>query len=212
MKLIDAIKIPGKGRFEIPDTIRDELPSFFKQLEFTTGAEIGVYQGQYTKKFLELGLTMYGVDPWEVYPDYSHKRGRNMDKQEKLYQETMQTIGHYPNFHLVRKKSMDALKDFKDKSLDFVYIDAHHGFKYVTEDIWEWTKKIKKGGIIAGHDYGVLRRKKSTYDMYNNHVKYVIDSYTQATLIPRWYVLGSRRPKPNEQWEPWRSWFWFIND
>ena len=26
-----------------------------------------------------------------------------------------------------------------------VHIDGNHGFKYVTEDIFEWSKKIKKG-------------------------------------------------------------------
>jgi glycosyltransferase involved in cell wall biosynthesis len=48
---------------------------------------------------------------------------------------------------------MQAVTDFADESLDFVYIDGNHQLKYVVEDIVEWTKKIKKGGIIAGHDY-----------------------------------------------------------
>ena len=48
---------------------------------------------------------------------------------------------------------MDAVKDFKDESLDFVYIDANHGYESTKEDIREWSKKVKKGGIVSGHDY-----------------------------------------------------------
>lgn len=46
---------------------------------------------------------------------------------------------------------MAAAPDFKPESLDFVYIDGDHKFKYVAEDISEWF--WKKGGMIAGHDY-----------------------------------------------------------
>ena len=48
---------------------------------------------------------------------------------------------------------MDAVKDFADKSLDFVFIDGHHGYDYIKEDIREWSKKVRKGGIVSGHDY-----------------------------------------------------------
>jgi predicted O-methyltransferase YrrM len=46
-----------------------------------------------------------------------------------------------------------AADDFLDNSLDFVYIDAGHRFDDVVQDIIKWTKKVRKGGIISGHDY-----------------------------------------------------------
>jgi predicted O-methyltransferase YrrM len=76
---------------------------------------------------------------------------------------------------------MDAVKDFADGSLDFVYIDGHHGFKYVAEDIWEWHKKVRKGGIVAGHDYFTLN--KDPRHPYCNHVKEVVDAYVLAFKI-----------------------------
>jgi predicted O-methyltransferase YrrM len=48
---------------------------------------------------------------------------------------------------------MDAISDFEDSSLDFVYIDANHTYEAATEDIREWSKKVRPGGIVAGHDY-----------------------------------------------------------
>lgn len=42
---------------------------------------------------------------------------------------------------------------YEDKSLDFVFIDGSHKYEDVVEDIKAWLPKIKKGGILAGHDY-----------------------------------------------------------
>ncbi len=42
---------------------------------------------------------------------------------------------------------------FDDETLDFVFIDASHVYDEVTRDISCWYPKVKKGGIIAGHDF-----------------------------------------------------------
>ena len=60
---------------------------------------------------------------------------------------------NYENIHKVKKSSVEASKDFKDGSLDLVYIDAAHDYESVKQDILTWLPKIKKGGFIAGHDY-----------------------------------------------------------
>ena len=39
------------------------------------------------------------------------------------------------------------------QSLDFVYIDARHDYDGCLEDIVAWYPKLKKGGLIAGHDF-----------------------------------------------------------
>ena len=48
---------------------------------------------------------------------------------------------------------MDAVVDVADESLDFVFIDADHKYVSVCEDIREWSKKVRIGGIVSGHDY-----------------------------------------------------------
>lgn len=37
--------------------------------------------------------------------------------------------------------------------LDLVFIDAAHGYIEVKQDIELWLPKLRKGGIICGHDY-----------------------------------------------------------
>jgi predicted O-methyltransferase YrrM len=51
---------------------------------------------------------------------------------------------------------------FKDESLDAVFIDADHSYEAVKMDIQNWMPKVRRGGILAGHDYnsawpGVIR-------------------------------------------------------
>ncbi len=54
---------------------------------------------------------------------------------------------------IIRKTSVQAAKQFKANSLDFVFIDGSHDTDSVCSDIDAWLPKVKAGGIIAGHDY-----------------------------------------------------------
>ena len=206
--LHEGIKMQGKPA-EIPDCSRDDLPHFFKELGFKVGAEIGVYKADFTSKFAEADLKMFGVDPWTAHEDYENDpvHAQFQDRQDFLFGHAKRRVAPYENVSLIRKTSMDAVKDFKNESLDFVYIDGHHGFKYATEDIWEWTKKVRKGGIISGHDYGT--NQKAPNDPYVLHVQYVVDAYTAALGIKNWYVLGRKEKVEGEKRDTWRSWMWF---
>jgi len=208
MKLKDALEQKGTP-YLIPDASRDDMPQFFVEMGYKEGVEIGVYKAEFTNQFCEAGLKMYGVDPWKAYEDYatSPKYNRFQDRQNFLYGHCQRVMEKHGDMcQLIRKTSMEAVGDFKDNSIDFVYIDGHHGFKYVAEDIWEWTKKVRPGGIISGHDYGDYLT--SYLDPYVIHVRYVIDAYAKALKIPNWYVIGTTEKVEGEKRDGWRSWFW----
>ena len=82
---------------------------------------------------------------------------------------------------------MAALDDFEDNSLDFVYIDANHFFGYVAMDLMQWSKKVRKGGIIAGHDYYSTEGVPIV-----RHVGSVVDAFVESYSIPNFWVLGSK--------------------
>lgn len=200
MKLIDAVKTKGSP-FEIPDVSRDDLPQFFVEMGYKVGAEIGVYKGEFSEKLCKIGLKLYSIDPWQIYKGFENPRGqKRLDFQ---YEHTKRVLASFPNSIIVRKTSMEAVTDFTDESLDFVYIDANHEFKYIAEDLYEWTKKVKKGGVVSGHDY--FYTKSSTHkDIW--HVAYVLNAYVEAYNIPYWYILGSKNPRAGEKRDKWRSW------
>ena len=40
-----------------------------------------------------------------------------------------------------------------DNYFDLVFVDASHAYSKAKEDIEHWLPKVKRGGILAGHDY-----------------------------------------------------------
>ena len=200
MKLTDAIKQTGRP-FEIPDCSRDDLPNFFLEMGYKTGAEIGVYKGEFSQKLAKTGLNFYAIDPWKIYKGFENPRGQT--RLDFQYEHTKRVLSPYPNTKIIRKSSMEAVEDFEDESLDFVYIDANHEFRYIAEDLYEWTKKVRKGGIVAGHDYYFVQSgtKKPVWDVAN-----VLKAYVDTFNIPNWFLLGSEKPLPGEKRDQWRSW------
>ena len=53
----------------------------------------------------------------------------------------------------IKQLSWLAAELYEDHSVDFVFIDAAHDYESVKKDLKAWFPKIKKGGVLAGHDY-----------------------------------------------------------
>jgi predicted O-methyltransferase YrrM len=91
------------------------------------------------------------IDIWEYLDSQSDI---SEELFEDLYEVFMKNIS--PVKHVItpiKELSWDGAKHYKDKSLDFVFIDAAHDYESVKKDIIAWFPKIKEGGTIAGHDY-----------------------------------------------------------
>ena len=99
---------------------------------------------------------------------------------------------------------MDIVKTLKDDSLDFVYLDANHEDPYITEDIVEWSKKVRSGGILAGHDY--FRQRGRAEHQYK--VIEATNKYAEENGIKPWFILGSAAKTPGLVRDASRSWFW----
>lgn len=206
MEIIEAVRNQKGAPFEIPDANRMDIPKFCVQMGYKVGVEIGVDKAIYFKEFLKEGIKMYGVDPWKYYGDYPHPRGQA--RLDFLFEHcTRETASFGDLATLIRKTSIEAAQDFEDNSIDFVYIDGHHGFKYVAEDLWEWTKKVRPGGMIAGHDFA-LTRHKEIRDPFVLHVPHVVRAWTECFSIKNWYLVGAREGKEGEKRDMFRSWFW----
>lgn len=191
---------------DIPQMVGSvDLVKLFAELKFTKGAEVGVDRGLFSDFMMKNipNLHLSGIDPWinEVYEDGNPYK-EPQDYFNECYEESMRRLKPYIDagtYTVIRKFSMDALKDFEDNSLDFVYIDANHDFLHVTEDIQYWLRKVKPGGILSGHDYAFYPTGKL------NHVKRALQAYAMSYhLFPIFAVMydahGLKRDK-------YRSWF-----
>lgn len=202
MKIIDGLNLVGRPA-EIPDCSRNDLPAFFVEMGYKVGAEIGVDKGAFSEQFCKVGLELFGIDPWHYDDDYIDRH--TQERLDFLYEHTKRVLAPYPKAKLIRKTSMEAVEDFPNESLDFVYIDGNHQLKYVIEDLVEWSKKIRSGGCISGHDY-IHTNPRTPAGIC--HVIYALEAYTQAYKIRNWYLIGRTNSKPGEVRDSWRSWFW----
>lgn len=56
--------------------------------------------------------------------------------------------------NLIKSPSLEAVNSYEDGSLLMVFIDGSHEYEDVKADLEVWLPKVKRGGILAGHDYG----------------------------------------------------------
>ena len=211
MNLIDAINNEKGNPFYIPDCTREELPELFKELGFKVGAEIGVSLGINMESYCKAGLTMYGIDPYVNYEDETYRPinmlsriGIKTTTFDDVLKIAKERLDKYPNHTFIRKMSMDALANIPDRSLDFIYIDGNHSYGYVAMDLMKWVRKIKKGGILAGHDY--YDRKGSRQQRF---VGPAVDGFMKSYDVANWYILGRKHPEEGELHERVLS-FMFI--
>jgi len=123
------------------------------------GVEIGVHDGDHALDMMEnLPIKkLYLIDPWVSYKDYSESIG-NLRKTTNALNERMEVAKKILKKYgdkvvFIRKFAEDAVKQFEDESLDFVYIDGNHQYEFVKKDLEKYYPKLKKGGIIGGDDY-----------------------------------------------------------
>jgi len=125
---------------------------YFKNKEITA-VEVGTYEGYNAKSILkELNIgRFYVIDPYENYSDYASSEPETVMKLVKAQKMAKRKLKKYlKKIVWIKKRSEDAIKDLPE--VDFIYIDGNHKYEYVKKDMENCFKKLKKGGILAGHD------------------------------------------------------------
>lgn len=127
-----------------------------------TVAEIGISRGETVIHVLDNIPTIetyYCVDPWEHYPHWDKTisiPARNRDiTAENVVPFFEGTYKHRSKMVILPTYSSMAARHVPPGVLDFCFIDGNHAKDYVTQDIQLWLPKIRVGGILAGHDYGM---------------------------------------------------------
>jgi len=173
----------------ISEINRNYILELLAKFNMTKGAEIGVGEGRYSEVMFKKipNLELLCVDIWEIGEDKANLR-LGQSKVERNYRHALQRLSQFSEAKIIKGKSMDIVRDIPYESLDFVYIDANHQFDFVMQDIFEWSKRVKKGGLVAGHDY--IRTK-------GFGVIEAVNAYTQAHGINEFFLTS----------EPYSSWF-----
>lgn len=188
---ISPQRLRGPMPIELRDFHRNDLAALFAELGFKRGAEIGVAEGKYSEVLLKANpeCELLLVDPWHHYSD--NPQGKSKEKHEFAYNEAYrrtQTSNSYAA-RMIVDYSMNAVRDVKEDSLDFCYIDGNHLFDFVIQDLIEWSKRVRSGGIVSGDDYYALDQKR----WIGGGVVEAVQAYTNAHRIPIWYIFEGRK-------------------
>ena len=136
------------------DHLLEGLESLMKYVNpGSTFLEIGSYAGQSAEIFLksEKVETLFCVDAWtNGYDDKDGASSSDMILVEKAFDSRMEP---FDNMTKIKGWSYDVVSQFDDESLDVVYIDGTHTYDGVKRDIELYLPKVKKEGLICGHDY-----------------------------------------------------------
>ena len=120
-------------------------------------AEIGVLKSQSAKQILKVNhkklLEYWMVDPWMAVSSSNTEQDISKEEWDHLHFYACSLMLQYPQLHVVRAKSIEVASIFPDEYFDFVFIDADHSYETVKADIEVWMPKVKRGGILGGHDY-----------------------------------------------------------
>ena len=161
---------PGREYFERLQTIEDSIPKVeLKQKNITNlkmlldrqafldampvggvVAEIGVNEGEFSEKILKTAKPskLHLVDAWgdpTRYTDQLKLKVHDKFSKEIASGQVEINVGF----------STDVLPKFPDKYFDWVYLDTDHTYKTTAAELDILRRKMKPGGIIAGHDYTV---------------------------------------------------------
>jgi len=128
-------------------------------------AEIGVAEGLFSRDILKYwkASKLYSVDSWGKIAGQTGDGGFENYWHEKNYVNAMDLLREFGDKSVIlRGISWDMAVHVPDESLDCLYIDCCHEYVCVKKDLDAWMPKVKKGGLVCGHDiannqYGVRR-------------------------------------------------------
>lgn len=165
-------------------SLRTGFQQFLEKLvpRDATFVEVGCFAGAASEMILN-HLTdptafLTCVDPWNA--EY-YNRQWNMSEIEDCFDRLNPDCND--KLYKANLYSVDAAELFKFVEIDVVYIDAEHDELNVQADIDAWLPKIKKGGLISGHDYteawpDVIKVVKRNFPNYT-----VFPDFTWASIV-----------------------------
>ena len=153
---------------------REILIRMIKENNYKTVAEVGTYKGEMAREI----TTVCNLDKYFAIDI------RRPGELVKWISDNKKPI------ECIIKPSIEAAKDIEDKSLDLVFIDADHSYESVLQDIKAWLPKVRKGGILSGHDYDYPKFwgvKKAVDELLKN-VNLELDADGEVPTVKVWWI------------------------
>lgn len=143
-----------KGFFDYADVYQDLVNGFQDGDCFV---ELGCYMGKSACFIGELiktsgkKVTILCVDTWPS----SYRDTDLPDMVESPYESFYANVRQsgLTKFIIPIRATTDWASTFVKDGLAAVFVDADHSYESCLKDIKLWRPKVRKGGVLAGHDY-----------------------------------------------------------
>jgi len=134
---------------------RNEISNLIIDMEAPSICEVGVRTGQNLESMLTHNVKVaVGVDSFKDSGDYgTNDLGLTQQHLDRQYSHVLNKFSKDKRVKIIREYSQKASTFFEDETFDFIYLDADHTYKGISEDLKCWFPKLKVGGILSGHDY-----------------------------------------------------------
>ena len=148
----------GEDWFDFSDIYSYAVDNFTDDSHFV---EIGSWKGR-SAAFMAVeiinskkNIKFDCIDTWEGSAEHTAEWATEFQKDKDfLYSNFLKNTQLVSDvINPIRKRSHDAAISYKNRSLDFIFLDGSHKYKDVLLDLQLFYPKLKRGGIIAGHDY-----------------------------------------------------------
>jgi len=194
------LRLNRVGIVTVEGMSRIGLYKFFSSLNFRKGCEVGVLKGSNAVHMFKTipDLKLFLVDPYKDHPFSTIRWGSQL--HSKNMEKAIKAVMHHDATWLIGFSEF-VFDRVKDNSLDFVYIDGNHMYDFFMLDIILWTRKVKRNGIVSGHDFA-NRGKKCA-------VRTVVEQYTSNHKFSPIYLTDPSAVEAKGDTSP--SWF-FIKD
>ncbi len=119
-----------------------------------TFVEVGTWKGEFAERLCGecRPSKIYCVDPYEHYTEYQDSINTR-DNLDEIFADARARLARFGDrVEFVRAFSTDAATKFADDTLDFVYIDGNHSFRFVLQDLRLWYPKLRHEGLMCLDD------------------------------------------------------------
>ena len=131
---------------------RSDMFKILHRLNATRICEIGVRNGEHLRELLIPSVReVIAVDIWKE----TGVRSENDECYSQLELDQQCSLVAAMDFRIIidRCSSAIAAEHYLNSYFDFVYIDADHTESAVSMDLRAWWPKVRRGGVLAGHDF-----------------------------------------------------------
>ena len=148
-------------------------------------------------KFLEIGVYK-GRNALRIYNEFSPNLFWLIDPNNIAKESAKKILDPFSdkNCKFITDFSHNVANRFEDEYFNFIYFDGGHTYEECERDLRLYYPKLKKGGVMSGHDFTCNRRSmmKKSYGTQ----KAICELLTQYKKKLQFATVAPETEKPNK--------------